>query len=162
MLLYKLGYITCFVTIVFIRFYNGFLVYIIIYYSCLHHAYHSYSIPPVSCSYCIISCVFSAGYRLLYLSCSCMLVLTTQFSMRVYNSNLSIHVSYLCTPLGIRITTPWGVLTPLDPHVQVSELGLMWVFLLRTNLTLRSRQTNCSSSPFLALPGWLAASPTNS
>jgi len=31
--------------------------------------------------------------------------------------------AYLCTPLGIRITTRRGVLTPLDPYVQVSELG---------------------------------------
>jgi len=29
---------------------------------------------------------------------------------------------YLCTSFGIRITPRWGVLTPLDPHVQVSEL----------------------------------------
>ena len=32
--------------------------------------------------------------------------------------------AYLCTPLGIRITTRRGVLTPLDSHVQVSKLGL--------------------------------------
>ena len=31
--------------------------------------------------------------------------------------------AYLCTPLNIHNTTRWGVLTPLDPHVQVSELG---------------------------------------
>jgi len=30
--------------------------------------------------------------------------------------------AYLCTPLGIHITTRRGVLTPLDPHVQVLEL----------------------------------------
>jgi len=30
--------------------------------------------------------------------------------------------AYLCMPLGNRNTTHWGVLTPLDPHVQVSEL----------------------------------------
>ena len=28
-----------------------------------------------------------------------------------------------CTPSSIRITTCWGVLTPLDPHVQVLKLG---------------------------------------
>ena len=34
----------------------------------------------------------SAGCHLLYLSCSCILVLTTRFSMCVYDSDLSIHV----------------------------------------------------------------------
>jgi len=47
----------------------------------------------------------------------------TRFLMHVYDSDLSILVCYLCTPFGIRITTHWGVLTPLDPYVQVSELG---------------------------------------
>jgi len=28
-----------------------------------------------------------------------------------------------CTPLGIHHTTLWGVLTPLDLHVQISEFG---------------------------------------
>ena len=77
-----------------------------------------------TCSYLIIPCVFSAGCHLLYLSCSCMLVLTTRLSMSVYDSDLSIHVCYLCTPFGICITTRRGVLTPLDPHIQVSELWI--------------------------------------
>jgi len=51
-----------------------------------------------------------------------MLVLMTRFLMHVYDSDLSIHVCYLCTALGIRITTRWGVLTPLDPHIQVSKI----------------------------------------
>jgi len=58
--------------------------------------YHLCFIPPVSCSYLIISCVFFAWYHLLSLSCSCMLVLTARFSMHVYDSDLSIHV---CLPL---------------------------------------------------------------
>jgi len=29
--------------------------------------------------------------------------------------------AYLCTPLGIRNTTRWGVLNPMDSHIQVSE-----------------------------------------
>ena len=40
--------------------------------------------------------------------------------------------AYLCTPLGIRITTRWGVLTPLYPHVQVSELAASEFSLLLT------------------------------
>jgi len=37
--------------------------------------YHLCSISPVSCSYLIIPCVFSAWYRLLSLTYSCMPVL---------------------------------------------------------------------------------------
>jgi len=43
-------------------------------------------------SYLIIPCVFSAGCHLLYLSCSCMHVLTTRFSIHVYALDLSIHM----------------------------------------------------------------------
>ena len=31
--------------------------------------------------------------------------------------------AFLCTPFGIHHTTRWGVLTPLDPHIQIPELG---------------------------------------
>jgi len=45
----------------------------------------------------------------------------------VFNAYLWIQIyrytsSYLCMPLGIRNTTRWGVLTLLNPHVQVLEL----------------------------------------
>ena len=53
----------------------------------------------------------------------CMPVLTTRFSMHVYNSDYRYTCAYLRTPLGISITIRRGVLTLLDPHVQVSELG---------------------------------------
>jgi len=31
--------------------------------------------------------------------------------------------AYLRTPLGSRLTTRWGVLTPLNLHIQILELG---------------------------------------
>ena len=31
--------------------------------------------------------------------------------------------TYPRTPFGIRITTHYGVLTPLDPHVEIPEFG---------------------------------------
>ena len=52
-----------------------------------------------------------------------MLVSTTQFSIHVYDSDLSIHVCLSSHVTWHYITTRWEVLTPLDPHVQVSELG---------------------------------------
>ena len=75
-----------------IQFYDCYIIatYILLYHLC--------SIPPVSCSYFIIWSVFSAWYRLLSLFCSCMLVFTTQFSMHVNHSDLSIHV-YLSMPV---------------------------------------------------------------
>ena len=40
------------------------------------------------------------------------------FMIRIYRYTCA----YLSTPSGIRITTRRGVLTPLDPHVQVLKL----------------------------------------
>ena len=95
-----------------------------------------------TCSYLIIPCIFSSRYYLLYLFCCyCMLVLTTLFSMHIYDSYLSKHVCYLCTPLGIGIITRWGVLTPLDPYVQILELRAGGFTLL-----IRVAQQKCSGS----------------
>ena len=106
----------------FIRFYIDFSVYdhyYIIVASCfitcvLFHQslalillYHEYFLFDITC----------------YLSiCFCVLVFTTWFSIHVYDSNLSIHVCLSLTLFGIHHTTRWGVLTPLDPHVQIPEL----------------------------------------
>ena len=85
--------IVCFAEFTSIGFYIEFLIYdryyIIAVYILL---YHLCSIPPVSCTYLIIPWVFPAWYHLLYNTCSCMLVVTTRFSMYVYDSDLSIHV----------------------------------------------------------------------
>jgi len=100
------------------RFYDYY--YIIVTYILL---YRLYSIPPVSCPY-----LLHHEYSLLditcYIStCSYMLVLTSRFLMHVYDSIYRYTCVYLCTPFGISITTRWEVLTPLNPHVQVSEFG---------------------------------------
>jgi len=52
-----------------------------------------------------------------------MSMLTTQFSMHVYDSDLLIHVGLSLHAIGIHHTTRWGVLTPLDPYVQILKLG---------------------------------------
>jgi len=122
----QLGYTTCLAIIVFIRFYIGFLVYehyyIIPAYILL---YHSCFIPPISRCYHLISYMFPASYQLLYIylflhAGAHDTVFLCMFMIRICQHTCA----YLCTPLGIRITTCWGVLTPLDSHVQVSELGL--------------------------------------
>ena len=58
-------------------------------------------------------------------TCPCMLVPTIQFSMHVYDSDLSIHVclSMLATWHSYHPLAGEFCLTPLDSHVQVSELG---------------------------------------
>ena len=50
------------------------------------------------------------------------------FMIRIYRYTCA----YLRTSLGISITTCWRVLTPLDPHVQVLELGAYGFFQLLT------------------------------
>ena len=85
--------------------------------------YQSCSIPPLSCSRLIISCVFPTWYHLHISTCSYMLVLTTRFSMQFMIWIYRYTCVWSCTPFGISITTRWGVLTLLDPHVQVSEFG---------------------------------------
>ena len=52
-----------------------------------------------------------------------MFVLTIQFSMHIYDSDLLIHVCLSMLTIWHHITTHRGVLTPLNPHVQVLELG---------------------------------------
>ena len=47
--------------------------------------------------------------------------------------------AYPCMPLGIHNTTRLGVLTPLDPHVQVSELGACGFSLLLMKVAQRKR-----------------------
>ena len=47
----------------------------------------------------------------------------TIFNTCYFDLDLSIHMCFPCTLLGIRHTTRWGVLTPLNPHVQILELG---------------------------------------
>ena len=135
----------------------------LLYYSCSHPVlllvFYSTSLLLLSYHTMSIPCLISVAIYLpaLY-ACVHDTVFQCMFMIRIYRYTCV----YICTPLGIQITTRWRVLTFLDPHVQVSELALTWILLLRIKLTLRSGQASYSSSPFLAPPGWLAASPANS
>ena len=67
-----------------------------------------------------ISCLISIIVYLLAPACLCPRhSFQCMFMIRIYRY----MCAYLSTPSGIRITTRRGVLTPLDPHVQVLELG---------------------------------------
>ena len=83
--------------------------------------HHPCSIPLVPCSYLIILWVFPTWYQLLYIY----LLLYARAYDTVFMFMIQIY-QYTCaypySPSGFRITTRRGVLTPLDPHVQVLEL----------------------------------------
>ena len=118
----QLGYPTCFATIAFIKFYFGFPVLWLLYYTCSCPAFYLYSNPPVSCSYLIILWDFPAWHQLWYiylLLYACAYGTVFMFMIQIYRYTCA----YLGSPPGFRITTRRGVLTPLDPHVQVLELG---------------------------------------
>ena len=71
-------------------------------------SYHEYSLLDITCyiSTCFVCLRSRHDFQ-------CMIMI------RFYRYTCA----YLCTPSGILITTRWGVLTPLDPHIQVSKLG---------------------------------------
>jgi len=105
----------------FIGFYFRFLILllfisIIIYVYIL--AYHLCSIPPVSCSYHIISCIFPSWYHLLSLYLL-MYACThdTIFSTSSFDSDLSIHVC-----LSLHAT--WHL-----PHHSLGSFWLLWILM---------------------------------
>jgi len=62
----------------------------------------------------------------------------------VYNTCSSTRIyrytcTYLCPPLGIHHTTRWGVLTPLNLHVQIPEFGACGSFRLLIRDAQRKR-----------------------
>ena len=72
-------------------------------------SYHEYSLLDITCYiYPPASVCFCSRH-----SFQCM------FMIQIYRYTCA----HLCTPLGIRITTRQGVLTPLDLQVQVSDRG---------------------------------------
>jgi len=101
------------------RFYFRFLVlWSLWYYSCLHPALslvlHSTSLLLLSNHTMSISYLISLAIYLLAFVCLCSWHgFQYLFMIRIYRYTCA----YLCTPLVIRITTCWAVLTPLDPHV---------------------------------------------
>jgi len=71
------------------------------------------------------------------------------FMIQIYRDTCA----YLCTLLGIRNTTRWEILTPLDPHVHISQLGAYGFFqmLQRKRGSSADRLKPHSLSP----PAWL-------
>ena len=118
MLLCKLGYVTCFATIAFIGFYIRFLLT-----SCFATCVLVfYSTSFLLLSYLTMSdpCLIPFAVYLLVPACLCSRhSFQGMFMIQIYRYTCA----YLYSPLGIHITTHQGVLTPLDPHIQVSELG---------------------------------------
>jgi len=79
-----------------------------------------YLSPALILLYHVFHCSISLALYLLAPVCLCQRHdFQCMFMIQIYRYTCA----YLCSPLGIRITTRRGVLTPLDPHVQVSEFG---------------------------------------
>jgi len=67
--------------------------------------------------------------------CACAYNFQRKFMIWIYRY----MCAYLCTPLGIRNTTLWGALTPLDAHVQILELKACGFSLLLIRVAQRKR-----------------------
>ena len=96
----------------------------LLYYGCLHPAlplmFYSINLLLSTYSTMCIPCLMSFAIYPPVSAC--------MFSRHGFQCMFIIQIYrytsvYLCMPLGISITTRRGVLTPLNPHVQVSELG---------------------------------------
>ena len=82
----------------------------------------------VTCSYHLISYMFPAWYRIIV----SLLAPACWYSRHGFQCIFMTWIyqytcAYLSTPSGFRITTRRGVLTPLDPHVQVLEAWSVWI-----------------------------------
>ena len=86
------GSVVCFAMFACIGFHIRFPVLWLLYHSCLHLSsplvFYSTSLLLLSYYAMCIPCLISLAIS----TCSCMPVLTTQFSMHIYGSDLSIHV----------------------------------------------------------------------
>ena len=108
-----------------IGFYFKFLVLWLLYYSCLHPA-----LPLVF----YFTSLLLLSYYTMHVLCLLSFTISLPAPVCLYSRHHFLNIcsfdwiyrymcAYLCTQFGIRITTCWGVLTPLDLHVQISELG---------------------------------------
>ena len=83
----------------------------LLYYSCLHLSlplmFYSTSLLPLSYYTMSIPCLISLAIYIF--TCSCMLVLTTRYSMYVYDLDLSIHVCLSMHAIWHSHTTRWVV-----------------------------------------------------
>jgi len=96
----------------------------LLYYTCSHPALPLvfYSTSLLLLSYHTMSISFLISLAI-YLHDSVCLCSRHDFQCMFIIQIYQYTCVYLCTPFGIIITTCWGVLTPMDSHVQVSELG---------------------------------------
>ena len=115
------------------RFYFGFpvlwslwfpILWSLWYYSCLHPVlslvFHSTSLMFLSNHIMSIPYLISFDIYLLAFVCLCQRYsFQCLFMIQIYRYTCA----YLCMPLGVCITTCWGILTSLNPRVQVLELG---------------------------------------
>ena len=114
--------------------------------------YHLCSIPPVSCSYLTMSIPYLISLAI-YLPTSVCLSsrdgFQCMFTIRIYRYTCA----YLCSPLGIHITTRRRVLTPLDPYIQVSEFGACGFFRILIRVAqLKSESPAVHLKPYLSRP----------
>ena len=121
-----IGSVVCFAELTSIGFYIGFPVLWLLLYLLLIPCFTT-RIPFLQSPVLILS---YHEYFLFDITCSmstssCMFMLTTRFSMHDYDSVLSLHVclSLLATWHSYHHSPGEFYLTPLDPHVQVMELG---------------------------------------
>ena len=108
----QLGYITCLATIAFIRFYFGFPVLWLLYYTCSYPIFPLvfYSTCLLLLSYHTMSlpCLISFAVYLLAPACLCSRHgFQCMFMIRIYRHTCA----YLCSLLGIHITTRRGALS---------------------------------------------------
>ena len=90
----------------------------LLYYSCLHPAlplmFYSTSLLLLSYYTWVFPCLISLAIYLLTFVCLCSWHdFQCLFMIQIYRYTCA----WPCTPFGFSITTRWGVLTPLDPHV---------------------------------------------
>jgi len=106
------------------RVYFGFSVLWLLYYICSYSVFPLvfYSTWLLLLSYHTMSnpCLIPFAVYLLAPSCLC---LRHDFQCMFMTWIYRYTCAYLSTPSDFHITTRLGVLTPLDPHVQVLELG---------------------------------------
>ena len=89
-------------------------------YPALSFVFYSTSLLFLSYHTMSTSCLISL---VIYLLAPASLCLRHGFQCMIMIRFYRYTCAHPCTLFGIRTTTCWGVLTPLDPHVQVLELG---------------------------------------
>ena len=121
----KLGYVTCFGHVCFHWvLHRIFGLWPLLYYSCLHPILPLvfYSTSLLLLSYHTMNILYLISLVISLLAPACLYPRHSfqyMFTFQIYRYTCV----YLCTPFGISITARWRILTPLDPHVQVSEIG---------------------------------------